>query len=110
MISILLAMPSQWSLQYFFLSGTGQVQAAFAHFLGVLAIILLCRFTRRGSVSGPGENDTEIADRIVAQIHARIRAESAEIFDYRGKQASWLGALQATQAPSPQGSEPQNAV
>lgn len=33
-ISILLPMPSQWSLQYFLFSGARQVQAIFAHFLG----------------------------------------------------------------------------
>lgn len=36
MISVLLATPSQWALQYFDLSGAMQVQAAFAHFLGAL--------------------------------------------------------------------------
>jgi len=37
-ISILLAIPSQWALQYFSFSGAVQLQAEFAHFLGVLAI------------------------------------------------------------------------
>ena len=32
MISVLLAMPSQWALQYFCLSGAMQLQAEFAHF------------------------------------------------------------------------------
>jgi hypothetical protein len=34
-------MPSQWGLQYFPFSGAGQVQAAFAHFLGLVIILLL---------------------------------------------------------------------
>jgi len=42
-ISTLLAMPSQWALQYFDFSGGTQLQAALAHFLG-LAMILLYRF------------------------------------------------------------------
>ena len=46
-ISVLLAIPSQWALQYFELPSAGQLQAAFAHFLE-LAIVLLyrsaCRF------------------------------------------------------------------
>jgi hypothetical protein len=33
-ISVLLATPSQWALQYFALSVGTQLQAAFAHFLG----------------------------------------------------------------------------
>ena len=37
-ISVLLAIPSQWALQYFSFSGAVQLQAEFAHFLGVLAI------------------------------------------------------------------------
>jgi len=37
-ISILFAIPSQWALQYFSFVGAGQLQAEFAHFLGVLAI------------------------------------------------------------------------
>jgi len=32
-------MPSQWALQYFALSGGMQLQAALAHFLGVLGMI-----------------------------------------------------------------------
>jgi hypothetical protein len=38
MISVLSAMPSQWALQYFCLSGATQLQAGFAHFF-VPAII-----------------------------------------------------------------------
>jgi hypothetical protein len=38
-ISVLSAMPSQWALQYFALSGGMQLHAAFAHFLGVLAMM-----------------------------------------------------------------------
>jgi hypothetical protein len=41
-ISVLLAIPSQWALQYFEPSDVVQLQAAFAHFLE-LAIILLYR-------------------------------------------------------------------
>jgi hypothetical protein len=37
-ISILLAIPSQWALQYFSFSGAVQLHAELAHFLGVLAI------------------------------------------------------------------------
>jgi hypothetical protein len=43
-ISVLLAIPSQWALQYFDLSGGTQLQAALAHFLE-LAMVLLCRST-----------------------------------------------------------------
>jgi hypothetical protein len=32
-------MPSQWALQYFALSAGMQLQAAFAHFLGVLDMV-----------------------------------------------------------------------
>jgi hypothetical protein len=35
-ISVLSAIPSQWALQYFPLSGGMQLQAALAHFFGVL--------------------------------------------------------------------------
>ena len=38
-ISVLSPIPSQWALQYFSLSGAGQLQAGFAHFLE-LAITL----------------------------------------------------------------------
>lgn len=41
-ISVLLAIPSQWALQYFELPSAGQLQAALAHFLE-LAMILLYR-------------------------------------------------------------------
>jgi len=37
-ISVLSPIPSQWALQYFSLLGAGQLQAGFAHFLGVVAI------------------------------------------------------------------------
>jgi hypothetical protein len=50
-ISILSAIPSQWALQYFSLFIAVQVQAGFAHFLGVVAI----RPPDAGSASGvPG--------------------------------------------------------
>jgi hypothetical protein len=51
-ISTLLAMPSQWALQYFDLSGGTQLQAAFAHFLE-LAMVLLRRprFPKNGRIS-----------------------------------------------------------
>ena len=52
-ISVLLAMPSQWALQYFDFSAAGQLQAAFAHFLE-LAIILLCRRARDRHGQYPG--------------------------------------------------------
>lgn len=54
-ISVLSAIPSQWALQYFDFSSAIQLQAAFAHFLGVaLAIILLYRNARAepGRVAG----------------------------------------------------------
>jgi hypothetical protein len=35
MISVLSAIPSQWALQYFCFSGARQLQAGFAHFLGL---------------------------------------------------------------------------
>ena len=41
-ISVLLAIPSQWALQYFELPSAGQLQAALAHFLE-LAMVLLYR-------------------------------------------------------------------
>jgi len=45
-ISILLAIPSQWALQYFDPSEGVQLHAAFAHFLE-LAMVLLYRPVRR---------------------------------------------------------------
>ena len=69
-------MPSQWALQYFPFSGAGQVQAAFAHFLG-LAIILLCRFLRRPLLGGTLATMRKPTQHIVAQNHRRTRAKSA---------------------------------
>jgi hypothetical protein len=54
-ISVLLAIPSQWALQYFDPSVVVQLQAAFAHFLELAMVLLLGRGApgrTRSSVSG----------------------------------------------------------
>lgn len=72
-ISILFPIPSQCGLQYFALLGGIQLQAAFAHFLG-LAIVLLCLSRRRHSEPGISKYDAKIAA-IVAPFGARAKVK-----------------------------------
>jgi hypothetical protein len=79
LISLLFPMPSQWALQYFDFSGAGQVQAAFAHFLGLAIDVLLRRSARAVLNRGIPDPMQKPTQEIVAQFHVRARAKSAGI-------------------------------
>jgi hypothetical protein len=84
-ISVLSAMPSQWALQYFAFSGGMQLHAAFAHFLGVLAMISPWMYPLDGDERGPTASTMpELRQRIAGsflvgfcQISVEIQVETA---------------------------------
>lgn len=94
LISLLFPMPSQWALQYFPFSGAGQVQAAFAHFFGVLAIVLLRRYPRCRSIPSTRILLRDPTQEIVAQTHVHRRAKSAGTPQMRSE-CSHLWAMSA---------------
>lgn len=80
-ISTLSAMPSQWALQYLAFSGAAQVQAALAHFLGVVVAILfppsdLNSSPRPGTANLRAEIDADDSRAIPVLRASEIRAPS----------------------------------
>jgi hypothetical protein len=76
-ISVLSAIPSQWALQYFPLSGGMQLQAALAHFFGVLDMMPSFCGLRPRRPNDPKQSS-------MPQMWQRIAGEETwlNIFDY----------------------------